>query len=215
MLKYTGHPYIDIGVATITAFAGKKKSEELVVEDLELIADYMANNYTINPLRSFLTVVFPNSGFTQPAYFEDPEKQQIYSERVLRAFRSDIPLTDETDAFLGAPIPAVPFDVKGLLIHGRAFRQHIPLLTGEDVINFFPYGDPGMPVSGETLLAIHAFPLGCAKVEGKLLAIHSDNSEIVLFFAKKFLEQNRLAIHIAQQSDVKTNSVSHTKSHAR
>lgn len=204
MLKYTGHPYIDIGVATITAFAGKKKPEELTDADLEAIADYMAKNYPVNPLRSFLTVAFPNSGFTQPAYFKDPEKQQIYAERVLYAFRSDTPKTGETDIFLDAPVPAIPFDVKGELMYGRAFRQHIPLITGEEVINFFPDGEPGMPVSGEALLAIQAFPLGCAKVSGKLLAIHSDNHEITFFFAKRFLEQNRLAIHVAQQREDKS-----------
>ncbi len=201
MLKFTGHPYIDIGVATIVAFAGKKKPEQLSADDLDAIADYMAQNYTVKPLRNFLTVAFPNSGFTQPAYYKEPEKQQIYAERVLRAFHSETPKTEETDTFFGAPVPAIPFDVKGSLVPGRAFRQHIPLLTGEDVINFFPYGDAGMPISGEALLAIQAFPLGCAKVSGKLLAIHSDNPDITFFFAKKFLEQNRLAVHIAQQSE--------------
>jgi CRISPR-associated protein Cst1 len=204
MLKYTGHPYIDIGVATIVAFAGKKKPEELVESDLEAIADYMAANYTVNPLRSFLTVVFPNSGFTQPAYFKEPKKQQIYAERVLRAFRSNTRKTGETDIFLDAPVPEIPFDVKGELAYGRAFRQHVPLLTGEDVINFFPNGEPGMLISGEALLAIHAFPLGCAKVSGKLLAVHSDNPDITFYFAKQFLEQNRLAIHVAQQSEDKS-----------
>jgi CRISPR-associated protein Cst1 len=136
MLKYTGHPYIDIGVATITAFAGKKQPEDLSEADLEFIADYMASNYTVNPLRSFLTVAFPNSGFTQPAYFKEPDKQQIYAERTLRAFRANTPKTNETDVFFNAPIPAIPFDVKGELTPGRAFRQHFPLLTGEDVINF-------------------------------------------------------------------------------
>jgi len=198
MFKYTGHPYIDIGVATITAFAGKKNPQDLSENDLELIADYIAQNYTVNPLRSFLTVAFPNSGFTNPAFFNDPEKQQIYAEKVLRAFRTDTHRENEPDAFFEIPVPAVSYDVKDKLPHGRAFRQHVPLLSGEGVINFYPYGDAGMPVSGEALLAIQAFPLGCAKVSGKLLAIHSDNPDITFFFAKQFLEQNRLAVHMAQ-----------------
>ena len=28
MLKYTGHPLVDVGVATITAFAGKQRPEQ-------------------------------------------------------------------------------------------------------------------------------------------------------------------------------------------
>lgn len=201
MLKYTGHPFIDIGVATITAFSGKKKPEELSIDDLETIAKYMAEKYSIKPLRSFLTVVFPNSGFTQPAYFNDPIKQQIYAERVLRSFRHEIPQTGEIDDFLGAPIPAISFDVKGSLSYGRAYRQHIPLLTGEDVINFFPNGEAGMPISGEALLAIQAFPLGCAKSAGRILAVHSDNPEITQHFARRFLEDNRKIIQLSEGSD--------------
>lgn len=201
MLKYTGHPYIDIGVATIAAFANKKKPEDLTEDDLSAIARYMKENYSKNPMRSFLTVAFLNSGFTQPAYFSQPEKQNGYADKVLFAFRKNTRKTKERDIFFGFPTPAVSFDINGRLPPGRAFRQHIPLLTGEEVINFFPEGDAGLPVSGEALLAIHAFPLGCAKVSGKLLAVHSDNPYITYYFAKEFLEQNRKAIHIAQQSE--------------
>jgi len=198
MLRYTGHPYIDVGVATILAFSEKRELAQLTVEDLERIADYMAHHYTVKPLRSFLTVAFPNSGFTQPAYFDDPQKQQIYAEKVLRSFRPGTPTTGETDIFLGAPIPDVAFDVKDQLEHGRVYRQHVPLLTGENVINFFPAGEAGLPISGEGLLAIQAFPLGCARSEGRLLAVHSDNPDVVLHFAASFLESNRKAVELVQ-----------------
>lgn len=199
MFKYTGHPYIDIGIATITAFVGKRNPQNLSENDLESIADYIAQNYTVNPLRSFLTVAFLNSGFTQSAYFERPGLQQIYAGKVLHAFRADTPKKNETDVFFGASVPAISYDVKDKLPQGRTFRQHVPLLSGEGVINFYPNGDAGMPISGEALLAIQAFPLGCAKVSGKLLAIHSDNPDITFFFARQFLEQNRLAVHMAKQ----------------
>lgn len=199
MYQYSGHPFIDIGVATILAFVHKENPDEITLEEMEKVADYIARNYTIDPLRSFLTTVFPNSGFTQPAYFNEPGKQQLYAERTLRSFYPHIPKTAERDPFLGKATPTVSYDVKGTLPAGRAYRQHIPLLTGENVINFFPYGDAGMPLSGEAMLAIQAFPLGCAKCAGKLLAVHSDNPEILLHFAGTFLENNRRLIQIAQQ----------------
>lgn len=201
MLRFTGHPYIDVGIAAILSFAHKKSPEQLSQDDLEKIADYMARHYTVKPLRSFLTVVFPNSGFTQPAYFAQPEKQQIYAEKILRSFRPETPVMDETDIYLGAPIPAVALDVDGKLAPGRAYRQHIPLLTGENIINFFPGGEAGLPISGEALLAIQAFPLGCAKCGGMLLAVHSDNPEITLHFASQFLENNLKAVQLAAGSD--------------
>jgi CRISPR-associated protein Cst1 len=203
MLKYTGHPLVDVGVATITAFAGKRDPTKLTEGDLDKMADYIAREYTRQPLRSFLTVAFPNSGFTQPAYNSQPEKRQIYADRVLRAYQADTPALDECCVFTGQPAAAVHFDVKGELSPGHTFRQHIPLLTGEDVINFHPYGIAGLPVSGTAMLALQAFPLGCAKCSGRLLAVHSDNDALTYHFAKTFLIENRRAIQMAQAAGEK------------
>ncbi len=198
MLNYTGHPFVDVGVATITAFAGKRRPEDLTEADLDSIAEYMRRNYVVDPLKSFLTVAFPNSGFTQPAYNKTPEKRLIYADRVLGAYKSDAPRLDIPGVFTGRPASALPLDVKGKLAPGRTYRQHIPLLTGEGVINFFPYGDAGLPVSGEALLALQAMPLGCAKTQGRLLAVHSDDPNITFRFAREFLRRNREAIQMVQ-----------------
>ncbi|MBN2393402.1 MAG: type I-B CRISPR-associated protein Cas8b1/Cst1 [Anaerolineae bacterium] len=167
---------------------------------MDSIADYIEQEYVRQPLISFLTVAFPNSGFTQPAYNKQPEKRQVYAERVLRAYRAETEMLAERCVFTGEPAAAVPFDVKGELQLGRAFRQHIPLLTGEGFINFHPYGDAGVPVSGKALLAIQAFPLGCAKCGGRLLAVHSDNPQLTQHFAREFLLANRRAVQLAQES---------------
>lgn len=201
MLKYTGHPLFDVGVATIAAFVGKRDLSSITEADMEKVADYMAVQYIVDPLKSFLTVAFPNSGFTNPAFNKTPERRKKYAERVLRAYRANTPQLTERCVFTGEPAVGVAFSGKGP--PGRAFRQHIPLLTGEDVINFYPWGDAGLPVSGKAILAIHAFPLGCAKCDGKLLAVHSDNPDLTYDFAAEFLGSNLKAIALAQQSGSK------------
>jgi len=203
MLGFTGHPLVDVGLATIAAFAGKRDPSALTEADLDLVADYMEKNYTVDPLKSFLTVAFPNSGFTQPAYDKQPEKRHAYAQAVLRAYRQVTPTSDESCVFTGKPAVQVSLDVKGELTPGRAFRQHVPLLTAEGVINFHPYGDAGLPVSGEALLALQAFPLGCAKVAGRLLAVHANDPAVTLKFARRFLQHNRKAIQAAQLAGVK------------
>ena len=204
MLEYTGHPLVDVGIATITAFAGKRRPSELTRADLDSVADYITREYVQDPLKSFLTVAFPNSGFTQPAYNKTPEKREMYAERVLRNYGDDTPLLDhEVCVFTGKPAVDVAFGEKENLPQGRAFRQHVPLLTGENVINFHTYGDAGLPVSGEALLAIQAFPLGCAKSGGRLLAVHSDNPRLMLHFSRSFLEINRTMISLAQEAGSK------------
>lgn len=200
MLKYTGHPFVDVGVATIAAFAGKRDPGQLTVDDLDRMADYIEREYVRNPLKSFLTVAFPNSGFTNPAYERDMDKRLTYARNVLRAFRTEAPTLDVPCVFTGESAAAVSFDVYGQLTPGMAFRQHIPLLTGEGVINFHPYGQAGLPVSGKAMLALQAFPLGCAKCAGRLLAVHSDNEEITYDFAAAFLVSNRQAVQLAQQA---------------
>jgi CRISPR-associated protein Cst1 len=204
MLKYTGHPLVDVGVATIAAFAGKRDPTRLTEDDLDKMANYITREYTRPPLKSFFTVAFTvNAGFFQPGYNKQPEKRQIYMERVLRSYRADTPKLDQRCVFTGEPAVAVPFDVKGELPPGYTFRQHIPLLTGEGVINFYPYGIAGLPVSGKVMLALQAFPLGCAKCGGRLLAVHSDNDELTYHFAKTFLLGNRKAVQLAQAAGSK------------
>lgn len=201
MLNYTGHPLVDVGVATIAAFVNKRAPTSITETDLDKVADFMARQYVVDPLKSFLTVAFPNSGFTNPAFSKTPEKRDEYAERVLRGYRANTPRLPERCVFTGKPAVGIAFSEK--LSPGRAFRQHIPLLSGEDVINFFPWGDAGLSVSGEALLAIQAFPLGCAKCSGRLLAVHSDNPDIIYDFASEFLQQNRRALQLAQQSGSK------------
>jgi CRISPR-associated protein Cst1 len=201
MLNYTGHPLVDVGIATITAFADKDDPTELSEADLEKVADYITREYVRQPLKSFLTVAFPNSGFTQPAFEKTPERRLDYAQKVLRNYKAGTPTLPERCVFSGQPAVAVAFGDKEGLPPGRAFRQHIPLLTGEEVINFHPYGEAGLPVSGAALLAIQVFPLGCAKCGGRLLAVHSDNPELMLHFARSFLVKNMQAIKLAQESD--------------
>lgn len=206
MLKFCGHPFVDIGIATITAFCGKNAPEELAISDLQTVADYLAEIYVDPCMTGYLSIVFTmNAGYTQPGFSKNPEKKASYAQNVLKAFSPDVPRQEEVDVFLGLPVADQSFDSEGTRkpLSGRAFRQHIPLLTGEDVINFFPYGEAGLAVSGETLLAIQALPLGCIKIAGKLLAVHSDNAEIMIHFARKFLEQNRMAIQLARQKSEK------------
>lgn len=197
ILSYTGHPFFDVGLAAVAAFAGKYAPCSLIEEDLDSLASFIEREYVREPLKSFLGVAFTtNAWFNQPAFTKQPEKRREYAERILRSYGKALP--DEKCVFTGKPATAVAFSDK--LPPGRAFRQHIPLITGEGVINFYPWGHAGLPVSGEAVLCLQAFPLGCAKCGGRLLAVHSDNPDITYDFAAEFFEYNRQALSLAQQA---------------
>lgn len=203
MLKYVGHPFVDVGIATIAAFVGKSDPASVTETDLDQIANYISREYVVDPLKSFLNVAFPNSGYTQPAYEKTPGKRTEYADRVLRSYRADVPTSEDRCVFTGAPAADVSFSVGGKLPPGRAYRQHIPGFMGEGIINCYPGGDAGLPVSGEALLCIQAFPVGCAKCGGRLLAVHSDNPEITWRFAHDFLDYNRHALSLAHAAGSK------------
>jgi CRISPR-associated protein Cst1 len=197
VLKYTGHPFVDIGVATIAAFAGKRDPGQLTVDDLDRMADFIEREYARQPLKSFLTVAFTsNSWFAQYAFETQPDKRTDYATRLLRSYGQDTPQAGTECVFMGGP--AIGIALSDKLQRGRAFRQHIPMLTGEGFINFHPNGDAGLSVSGEALLCLQAFPLGCANCGGRLLAVHSGSDEITHHFAQKFLQSNLRALQLAR-----------------
>jgi CRISPR-associated protein Cst1 len=185
MLKYTGHPLVDVGVATITAFAGKHTPEQLVRADLDKIVDYIERVYTVAPLRGFLHgAVFMNSGYTN--YSIKGDRSEYYGA-VLYAYR-DAPSNDVNTA---------PCVCCGAPSAQRVARDYFPLLTGRGVINFYPWGETGLPICGRCLLGVQAYPLGSG---GLMLVVHSDNDELTLHFAREFLANNRRAVSLAQQA---------------
>jgi CRISPR-associated protein Cst1 len=175
MLRYTRHPLVDVGAATITAFADKARPQDVAREDLERVAGFIEESYTKNPMKSFLSSLFPNSGYVNPSI--KPEKVAAFMKRYLYAFRDERGLTDMLCAYCGRQANV------------QVYRQHVPLLTGERTLNFFPT-TPGLPICGLCLLCIQAFPLGAAKTSGRALIIHSDSEEITFHAAANFLKDN-------------------------
>lgn len=41
MLRYTGHPFIDVGIAAILAHVRKRQPEELTTDDLTQVVAYI------------------------------------------------------------------------------------------------------------------------------------------------------------------------------
>lgn len=205
MLRYTGHPLVDVGVATILAYCEKTDPAEITDADLQKVADFIERNYTIQPLQSFLTVAFGGtSGFTQPAYKDFPEKRIAYARKVAKEYATQSQGMTDICAFMGIPISGVSWSLndKDPLPAGRAFREHIPLLNGHGVFNFLSSGSvQGLPVSGLAMLCIQFAPMGCAKCGGRLLAVHSDNIELMQRFAWRFFKANERSMNEAQAAE--------------
>lgn len=190
MLAWTGHPLVDVGIATLCAMSRKSDPRDLTLEDLDAAADRMSENYFSGLMTSYNSCVFTMNAYDNPT--SGPEKKKEYEERVLRAHRSkpDSGATEYTCPFSGKPASH--------LIE----RRQMPLLTGEDVLNFFPAGRSFLPVFGPYLVALQALPLGGRRAEGRLLIAHGDDPAITLAFAEKYLADNQRLLNLAKSGSL-------------
>lgn len=200
-----GHPLIKVGYCAMAAFTGKSSISDLGESDFDKVADYITSRYiTTDAWRGFLwKVAFPNSGLLQYG-FDKPDfehKKWEYAETVLRAYRAGIPLiAGRNCALCGSPAVFI------------AARRQIPLLNFDGIENFSPEGRAGLPVCGACLLAAHALPLGCQIVDGKLLAIYSDDDAITLAFARSSLHELRKMLQITSlEGEISGKSFARTR----
>jgi len=209
MLDYTGHPFIDVGLATLAAHAGKRTISDLTIDDLERVARYIEENYVRPPLRGHLTMAFTsNAWFIQDAF--NPDKPGLPAEKRkerqatrdrwanhhLRQWQDRDGGSDEMCVFTG--LPAATKELSGKLAPGRIGRNQMPLLQGDDAINFFTGGAPGLPIAPEALLALQFMPMGCAKVGVGMLAVHADHPQLTVAFAREFLKRNQEQVLLMQ-----------------
>lgn len=195
LLRYTGLPFVDVGVAAITIISQRHRPEDVTLDDLERVAQQLKEDYcNLKPLRNVLSTIFLNSPFVQAAMKQ--EDRLSYADRVLFAFRPDRALLPDTSCIFFPEKSAV------LLAH----RQHIPLLNGGDLGNFSAMGRAGVPVSGVALLAIHAMPLACLRA-GNYLAFHqlrsshSTGRDMTLLLANQAYRVNAAAIQQMRLGD--------------
>ena len=185
LLMWTYHPLVDVGVATLCAMSNRRAPEEVTSEDLEKSTDEIAEAYFSGLLISYLTCVYMNSAYVQPAM--KPDRRASYRDRYLKAFRSHgIEDSAHTCSFCDRP--------SAELIH----RGQVPLLTGQDTLNFLPGSLGGLPACGACLTALQCIVFGCKRVEGKLLGVHVDEPALNIDFACLYLRDNRRLLSLAR-----------------
>jgi CRISPR-associated protein Cst1 len=185
-LNWTGHALVDVGIATLCAIAEKDDPGELTLEDLDRACDEMEAPYTDGRMMSYLTCVFPNSGYVNATMLQP--KKTAYLRRVLRGHRSKPDIEAEGRRCVFSGLPATHLVDRG----------QIPLLTGEGVLNFFPDGLGGCLIAGQYLTALQVLPLGGRRTDGRLLVAHADNPKLTLAFARRYLIDNRRYIGLGE-----------------
>ena len=193
LYTWTGHPLPDMGMSILTVFSEKEKPEDLTEEDLDKFVQYAERAYFTPALSGYLTVLF-TSNFINPSF--TPEKKQKYVGEILRSYKK------EADTKFPSCIYCHKESVN------LVYRDLIPMLSGRDVINFFPGGRHGLPICGFCILAIQALSIGSPKCGGKALIIHSEDHSFIIGFLKEWLPWLRSMIQLSETSQSKLPAIS-------
>lgn len=191
--RWTNHPLIDMGIASLLAFANRDKPSELMPEDLEAFARYAEEFYiprsgAKTELSSFLTVLF-TSNFINPSF--TPEKKKAFVAEMLRVFKSQPDESLPACAYCAAP------SVR--LTH----RDLVPLLTGREAVNFFPGGAPGLALCGGCIMALQALSIGAPMCSGRALIVSCDDPVLTVRLVKAWQPEIRRRVHLSHQSGEK------------
>ncbi len=184
MIRYTGNPYVDAGVAVLELRL-QKSSTEFTLEDLASQAKEIRREYTKSLWKSYLMVHLPNCAWTQKDL--SSEKNQAYLSRVLESYKPEFPELDRKCAFCGRPAKIF------------ADRRYVPLLTGETVMSSSSGGVPGLPICGWCVYAVHFYPFATLKVEGRPLFWWSSDSLWTLRLTQIFVEKLNQVLGMASE----------------
>lgn len=184
-LRFTGHALVDIGVAGLCAFANRPRPEDLTLADLDAVSEFLVDTYYQSKLGTYLSCVFMNAPFVQAKVGKDKRDREI--AQYLRAHRAeaDPRVADARCAFSGAHATSA------------LVRTHLPLFSGEGVMNFRPNGETFIAAAGPVVVAVMFLPMACRRAEGRMLGVIADAPDLTLEFARRFLEDNRRLIALA------------------
>jgi len=181
-LRWTGHAFVDVGIAGACAYAQRERPEDLTLNDLDEVSKFMVETYYQAKLGTYLSCVFMNASFVQPN--ESAAKRQQFIEHYCRAHRAE-------------PDPRVNglrCVFSGLPATSPLVRTHLPLFSAENIVNFRPGGETFVPAAGVVIVCLLFLPMASVRSEGRLLAVHADDPRITLAFARRYLENNRRLI---------------------
>jgi len=193
-VHFTGHPFVDAGLAALMVKAEVERPEELTPESLERACKALENVMLsdqalgINVDKSFargpMSQIFPNSELVNPSNWKGGTdnvrsrfREGLYGD-LARAKRC---LTEKGEAIClscGARCPADAMIV--------ARKVNMPLLEG--IVNYYPAFAYGQSICGLCALAVRFLPMTVMRVGGgkAMWFLHTQSPEIATLIAEEY-----------------------------
>lgn len=187
LFYWTGHPFVDAGLAAILLIAGKSNPEELTRKDIEKAINFAAELYATKEWSSSYIhgMIFPNSGIlmANPSMGKKRSSKSIAEN--LQSILEEINYCDK--------------DSPRCVLCGRrpaytkkdVYLSVFPLLGTGGVPNFFHSANPrGADVCAHCVFLTQFMPLASYRLS-RVLVIHAYPYELMLELSKEALEDIR------------------------
>ena len=196
---WTGHPFVDAGLAAIAAVVRAKRLEDLTAEHLERAAEELERILLsdqalgIGVERAFakgaLSQLFPNSELVNPSHWRG-QALEAKAENVRQKFRealkedlerAKIPLVQSGDATCSVCGRQVPESATTFVR-----KDKMPLLTG--IVNFYPAFACGVQVCGLCAFAVRFLPMSVMRtgVFNRLWFLHTQSLDIAAEISRRY-----------------------------
>jgi len=187
-LCWTGHPLMDMGVAGLTVFAKKRNPEDVTGADLEGFVEWAEKAYFTKEMTGWIAVAF-TSNFINPS-FEATKKREV-AKSILESFKNSATLEALQCTYFQLPAQQL------------VARDFVPMLMGRETTNFFPDGQPQLPVSGLGITALQGLSLASPLVGGRLMIVAADDHKLLLNIVRGWQSEIRKRVQLSETSGEK------------
>lgn len=164
-LRWTDYPLMDAALVGLCVFSGVRDPALLTPEHLQAFGRWAEKAYFSPELTGWISVVF-TSNFLNPSF--KPEKKREVLREILSSHQRPNLLPERCAIFP---------DVQA---QQRVARDLMPMLMGRGPMNFYPDGQPGLPLSGQAITALQGLALAAPLVSGRALILDADDKTLLL-----------------------------------
>ncbi len=194
MAHFTGHPFVDAGLAALMVKAGVMHPEELTLELLDqacqgleqvmLSPQALGINVAKNFARGPISQIFPNGELANSSNWKkgiSNVKSRFYEGLSSDLEKAKLCLTKKGDTICPSCGDRRPAEAMNI-----ARKVNMPLLEG--IVNYYPAFAYGQSICGLCALAVRFLPMSVMRVGGgkAMWFLHTQSPEIATLIAQEY-----------------------------
>jgi CRISPR-associated protein Cst1 len=173
LFRITGNPFVDAGIFALCHLSDKQEPEQLDVNNLRIWTDKLPDYYSSwSKLGNMFT---QNAKILNPATKRAGRNKKAYRD-FLNGLLSKVSPTASSGTCLSCGARDAETSV---------YREVYPLTGSGDMLNYFSFFEPGLPLCAVCVLAVQFAPFYLIARNGRLALVHSPNPKLMRQVAKR------------------------------